>query len=151
MRAQCVQHGPVVAVARRKIEHELGRDPKPGHARVVDGAAERVAPGRAGQGGARLVEHPRQPGVAFELRVEPAWRLRGQVLGRRQAAHRCTGGPISGWSRSRNQVPSAWRRATCARTPAPSRAIVDVRAMSPLTSVGSGSSGRQANGLGGSV
>jgi hypothetical protein len=83
----------------------------------------------------------------LELRVEPTRRLRGEVLGRRQARHRCTGGPISGWSSSRSHVPSAWRRTTCARTPAPSRAIVEVRAMSPLTSVGSGSSGSKVGAL----
>jgi DNA-binding transcriptional LysR family regulator len=56
----------------------------PGYADVVDGAAEQVAARRARQGGARLVEHPREPGLALELRVEPARRLRGQVLGRRR-------------------------------------------------------------------
>ena len=44
VRAQRVQHGMVVAVTRGEVEHEFGRDPEPGHARVVDGAAERVVP-----------------------------------------------------------------------------------------------------------
>ena len=47
----------------------------------------------------------------------------------------------SGWSRRRSQEPSGWRRTTWARAPAPSLGGVDVSAMSPLTSVGSGGSG----------
>jgi hypothetical protein len=56
-RAQRVQLGVVVGVARREVEHDLGRDPEPGHARVVDGAAERVAARRSGQ--ARAVSNSR--------------------------------------------------------------------------------------------
>src|SRR5690606_22144519 len=51
------------------------------------------------------------------------------------------GGMNSGWSRTRSQLPSGWRRTTCARAPAPSLGGVEVSARSPLTSVGSGSSG----------
>lgn len=55
---------------------------------------------------------------------------------------RLTGPALSsGWSSRRSQVPSGCLRATCARTPVPSLAIVAVSAMSPLISVGSGGSG----------
>jgi hypothetical protein len=51
------------------------------------------------------------------------------------------GGTNSGWSSRRSQLPSDWRLTTCARAPAPSFGGVEVRAMSPLISVGSGCSG----------
>jgi len=44
--AQRLEHGVVVGVACGEVEHELGRDPEASHARVVDGAAEQVAPCR---------------------------------------------------------------------------------------------------------
>jgi hypothetical protein len=77
VRAQRVQHGVVVGEARGEDEYQLRHDPESGHARVIDGAPERVVARRSGQGGARIVEHPREPGVALEFRFEPARRLRG--------------------------------------------------------------------------
>jgi hypothetical protein len=47
----------------------------------------------------------------------------------------------SGWSRRRSQVPSGWRRSTCAQALAPSLGGVEVSAMSPLIRVGSAGSG----------
>jgi len=94
--AQLIKHGVVVAVACREVEHELGREPESGHARVVDRAAKEVAARGSGQGGARLVEHPGEPGIVLEFGVEPARCLRCQVLGGRQAAfHRS--GPRPRW------------------------------------------------------
>jgi hypothetical protein len=43
VRAQRVQHSPIVGVARREIEHELRRHTKPRQARVVDRTAKLIA------------------------------------------------------------------------------------------------------------
>ena len=58
------------------------------------------------------------------------------------------GGTNSGWSSRRSQLPSGWRRTTCARAPAPSFGGVEVRAMSPLIRVGSGCSGSKWGAVG---
>ena len=79
VRAQCVEHGVIVGVARCEVEYELRGDAQARHAGVVDGAPELVAAGRSGQGGPRLIEHPRQPGVPLELHVETAGLTRSQV------------------------------------------------------------------------
>ena len=66
---------------------------------------------------------------------------------RAPARGRWESGLSSGWSSRRSQVPSGCLRATCTRTPVPSRATVAVSAMSPLTSVGSGDSGSKRGAL----
>src|ERR1035437_4290297 len=69
---------------------------------------------------------------------------RGSVLvlgpSHASSAHQRASDTNSGWSSRRSQVPSGWRRATCARAPAPSLGGVEVSAMSPLIRVGNGAS-----------
>jgi hypothetical protein len=88
VRAQLIEHRVVVGVAGRQVEYQFGPDSQPRHARVVNGAAKQIAAWRPGQGGARLIQHPRKPRVALELSVTSARRVGGQILGRRQAVHR---------------------------------------------------------------
>lgn len=86
----------VVGVAAGKLEDELGLDAQPGHARVVDGAAELVAAGRARERRACLVEHPRKPRIALELGVEPARVLDRQILRRHHGRTARVAGAVTG-------------------------------------------------------
>src|SRR3954468_8171056 len=79
------EHAPVVGVPGGEVEYQLRRHPEARHARVVDRTAEHEGPGRPGERGPRLVEHPRHPRVAVELAVERVGLAGGQVLGGRDA------------------------------------------------------------------
>jgi len=76
----CKAHAAAFAVPTSQLQHQLRRDPEPRHARVVDWTAEQVRARRARQRCARLVEHPRDPRVALELRGDRARRDDAQVL-----------------------------------------------------------------------
>src|SRR5436853_2933410 len=97
----------IVGVPRREFEDELGRDSQARHTRVVDRTPELVLACGTGQGGARLVEHPRQPGIPLELLSEATRLLRFHVdpSGRSWAAtRRCRTAVAASVSPSKNRA-----------------------------------------------